>query len=105
MTRPVNLVALVGILTAVICLPLAASLYHGRDWPPHFEWADDDDDADDDYESSSKGHEVVSRDYDWTSDSLQLDVPADVTFVPAPQWHLSIRGPQRALDRLRVENG
>jgi hypothetical protein len=105
MTRPVNLVALVGILTAVICLPLAASLYHGsRDWSPHFDWADDDDD-DDDYKSSSKGDEVVSRDYDWTSDSLQLDVPADVTFVPAPQWHLSIRGPRRALNRLAVGNG
>jgi hypothetical protein len=102
MTRPVTLVALVGILTAIICLPLAASLYRGGEgWPSHFDWSDDDDgDA-----PRSKSGEVVSRDYEWASASLELDVPADVVFVPAPQWHLSIRGPQRALDRLIVENG
>jgi Putative auto-transporter adhesin, head GIN domain len=101
MTRPVTLVALVGILTAAICLPLAAVLHHGSDdWPSSFDWFDDDDDA-----PQSKSNEVISRDYEWAGDMLELDVAADVVFVPGPQWHLSIRGPQRALDRLTVENG
>jgi hypothetical protein len=100
MTRPVTVVALVGILTAVICLPLAASLYHGSEgWSPNFDWVDDDD------VPQSKSAQVVSRDYEWADDSLELDVPANVVFVPAPQWHLSIRGPERALDRLIVGNG
>ena len=31
--------------------------------------------------------------------------PATCTFQPAAEWHLSIRGPQRLLDRLSVNDG
>lgn len=49
--------------------------------------------------------QIVSRDYRWHSDRLVLDVPAHVHFRAAPQWHLTIRGPQRTIERLVVSHG
>lgn len=48
---------------------------------------------------------IVSRDYGWHSDRLVLDVPAHVHFQRSPLWHLTIRGPERTLDRLQVSDG
>ena len=36
-------------------------------------------------------------------DRVELDVPGHPHFQPATEWHLSIRGPERVLDRLRVD--
>lgn len=49
--------------------------------------------------------QVVSREYAWSSDRLQLDIPADVHFHPGTSWQLIIRAPERVLDQLVVENG
>jgi hypothetical protein len=109
MTRPLTVISIIGILTALVCLPLAASLYHGQDswsWLPHFNWSGSDYDDDDGDESSAPNRDqIASRNYDWTSDRLELDVPANVSFTPSPEWHLTIRGPERALERLKVEDG
>jgi hypothetical protein len=103
MTRTVSLVAAVGIVTAVICLPLAAALHRGAGDFPHWplsqfgDWGDDDD---------VPAGNSVTRDFPWgDSDRLELQVPGSVHFQPAPTWHLTIRGPERVLDRLSVANG
>jgi len=109
-------VAIGGIVTALVCLPLAAALSHhaGWSWPgaTHFSWSDDDDD---DSDSSSDGDRSTgrdsrgateTRDFAWNgSDTLQLDIAANLHYVPAPQWHLTIRGPRRVLDRISTDGG
>jgi hypothetical protein len=104
MTRAASLIAIFGILTAVICLPLAAALHRDAigssdwDWSEFGNWGDDDEDV--------PAGNVVSRDFSWgEADRLELQVPAAVHFVPAPAWHLSIRGSERTLDRLWVSDG
>jgi hypothetical protein len=103
MTRTTSLVAAVGILTAVICLPLAAALHRNvgdaARWPlaEFGDWGDDDD---------MPAGNTVTRDFPWgDSDRLELQVAGSVHFQPAAAWHLSIRGPERVLDRLTVTNG
>lgn len=113
MTRSIIVIAVVGIAAALICLPLAAMLYrHGNhleswDWSGYQGWfgADDDDDSGDRDRGGERGR-IESRDFAWgDADRLELDVPANLHFQPAAQWHLSIRGPQRVLDRMRVGGG
>ena len=48
---------------------------------------------------------LLTRDYSWSADWLELDVPARVRFHPASSWHLSIRGHKGALDRIEVSGG
>jgi hypothetical protein len=112
MTRPLILIAAGGILTAVVCLPLAAALHRGSDdstWRSwghqlNWSWLDGDDDGADRSDSDSTA--VGTRDFTWDGgDRLELDIPADLHFKPAKQWHLTIRGEERVLDRLRVANG
>jgi hypothetical protein len=115
MTRPLTLLAIGGIVTALVCLPLAATLSHhagGWSWPGanHFSWSDDDDDdsdsSSDDDRSSAQGSRgaTETRDFAWSGgDTLQLDIAANLHYQPAPQWHLSIRGPQRVLDHISVD--
>jgi hypothetical protein len=114
MTRLLPLVAIGGIVTALVCLPLAATLSHragGWSWtgPHHFSWSDDDDadsDSDDDSGSarSSRGA-TETRDFAWSGDTLTMDIAANLHYQPAPEWHLSIRGPRRVLDRISTDGG
>lgn len=98
MARPLALVALGGIAIAVVCLPLAASLHPtSYSWLDHLNWDDDD--------GPSGSSAVITRDFPWQGDEMELDVPGDLHFTPGPQWHLTITGPQAVLDRLRVEDG
>jgi hypothetical protein len=48
---------------------------------------------------------TVSQTYPWSSDSMVVDVPADVDYRPGPAWHLTITAPERTLRQLVVENG
>lgn len=105
MTRVITVVAIGGIATALVCLPLAGSLHRhfgdaGVSWefPDHIVWSDDD---------VVRGDMTVeSRDFTWDgSDSLDLDIPAKFHYHPAPEWHLSIRGPRAVLDRIKVGDG
>jgi hypothetical protein len=104
MTRIAPLIATLGILTALICLPLAAALHRDASgssnwlWTALSGWGDED-------EGEPAGN-IVSREFAWgDADRLELQVPAVVHFVPASAWHLSIRGPERTLDRLWVSDG
>jgi hypothetical protein len=113
MTRAITLVAIGGIVTALVCLPLAATLSHragGWSWSglDHFNWFDDDaDDSDNDSDkllSGGNGGPVEAREFAWSgADTLRLDIAANLHYQPAPQWRLSIRGPRRALDRISVD--
>jgi hypothetical protein len=117
MMRTLPLVAIGGIATALVCLPLAATLSHqagGWHWSGanHFSWSDDDDDDsdssnDEDHGSARAGRGATeTREFAWSGgDTLQLDVAANLHYQPAPQWQLSIRGPQRVLDRISVDGG
>jgi hypothetical protein len=114
MTRPIIVIAIGGIAAALVCLPLAATLYrHGNHfeswtWTGQHGWFGDDD-YDDDSDARDQGSErsrIETRDFVWgAGDRLELDVPANLHFQPAAQWHLSIRAPQRVLDRMRVGGG
>jgi hypothetical protein len=104
MTRTASLIATVGILTAVICLPLAALLDRGDGAASYWPWSEWSGWGDDD--AGAAAGNIVSRDFPWDdSDRLELQVPASVRFAPAPAWHLSIRGPEGTLERLRVSHG
>jgi hypothetical protein len=116
MTRTLALVAIGGIATALVCLPLAATLYrhqggaHPWSWSDHLGWSDDEDsyeDSDDDgKDHGGSGAEIATRDFDWAgADRLELDIPASLHYRPALEWHLSIHGPQRVLDRISVASG
>ena len=48
---------------------------------------------------------TVSKTYPWNSDSMVVDVSADVDYRPGPAWHLTITAPERTLRQLVVENG
>ena len=113
MTRAIVVIAIGGITTALICLPLAATLYrHGNHleswtWTGAPGWFSDDDDDDDGarQQGGDRGR-IESRDFVWgAADRLELDVPANLHFQPAPAWHLTIRGPRHVLDRLRIDGG
>ncbi|HEY4973653.1 MAG TPA: DUF2807 domain-containing protein [Steroidobacteraceae bacterium] len=110
MTRTLSLIAVGGIATALVCLPLAAVLHHRSSaasswsWLDHRGWLNSDSDDDDDNSDSRSGGEMQARDFAWTGgDRLELDVPGTVHFTPAAEWHLLIRAPQRVLDRLSVD--
>jgi Putative auto-transporter adhesin, head GIN domain len=111
MTRTLGLIAAVGLATALVCLPLAAVLHHHSagarswSWPDHRGWFNSDDDEDDGSDGKSDGGgQVQSRDFAWTGgDRLELDLPGNVHFQPAAEWHLSIRASQRVLDRVSVD--
>jgi Putative auto-transporter adhesin, head GIN domain len=114
MTRTLTLIAVGGIATALVCLPLAAALYHHSgasrswSWSDQLGWLDDDDDDNDNNstDEASNSNQIASRDFAWTGGGrLELDVPGNLHFQPAAEWHLSIRGPVRALDRLSVNDG
>lgn len=58
--------------------------------------------------SSDEGSDsgpTITRDYSWSADRLELDIPARARFHPASSWHLSIRGRKGALDRIEVSDG
>ena len=112
MTRPIIVIAVVGIAAALICLPLAGMLYrHGNHfeswtWAGHPGWFGDDDNDNDARDQGGDPGRIESRDFVWgAGDRLELDVPANLHFHPQAQWHLSIRGPQRVLDHMRVGGG
>jgi putative autotransporter adhesin-like protein len=67
---------------------------NGHGW--HFNYNDDDD-------RGAQG----SREMAWTGgDTLDVDVPADITYTQAPgAAKLTVTGPQRALDNLVLEDG
>jgi hypothetical protein len=104
--RVVTLVALAGIGTAALCLPISAAIVFGADdgssWVEklrHFS-------RDDGLRRSPKQNAQLVREFPWNgSDRLEIDLPATAHFKRAPTWHLSVRGTQRALDRLRVDGG
>jgi hypothetical protein len=103
MNRTASIFAIGGILTAAICLPLAALMHRdgARPWRWESITADWNSDG-----PTRNGGPIVSRDFTWDgSDRVEFDGSGDLHFHPAPTWHLSVRGPEHTLDRLRVGDG
>ena len=104
MNRTASIVAVGGLLTAAICLPVAAVLQRNAAQPAWWwdfartDWFQDGPDVD--------GRSLVARDFNWDgSDRAELDGSGELHFHPAPTWHLTVRGLARTLDRLRISNG
>lgn len=116
--RPIGLVALSGIATAAVCLPLSASLHHWSGpqapfsfsfddarhgwWSDRWNWFDDDGAGSGETDAGA----LETRTFTWPDgDRLELDVPATLHFRPAATWTLAIRGRARTLERLQVSGG
>ena len=56
-------------------------------------------------EEGSDSGPTLTRDYPWSADRLELDVPGRVRFHPASSWHLRIHGREGTLDRLEISDG
>ncbi len=111
MIRALVIVAVAGFITSVICLSAAIAIggpealargawswdWEGWDGGPHFGmWR--------------HMHEVsgpqTSRDFPWSGDRLEIDAPAEVTYVQAPgPAKLTIRGPAALVARIEVDGG
>jgi hypothetical protein len=117
MTRTAPLIAIIGIATAAVCLPLAALLGHGDvdagwGWSGlgapgwHGPWSNGWFDEHDFSAGGADSGNIVTRDFTWDGgEQLQLDVPGKLHFQPAAAWHLSIRGHSGTLDRIVVSDG
>jgi hypothetical protein len=87
LNRTPNFIAAIGILLALICLPFAAAIEASA------------------HESSDSGG-TVTREFPWSGgDRLELDIPGQVHFHPAPTWHLTMSGRAATLDELLVSDG
>jgi hypothetical protein len=115
MIRNLTIVAVASFVLALGCLGGAAALggrqlmTHGwnipvNDW--HIDVSDDDS-----HVSIRPGGTVeelgeATRQIAWTGgETLQIDLPADVTYTQGPQAGVTISGPKRLVDRVVIENG
>jgi Putative auto-transporter adhesin, head GIN domain len=92
---------IISLLVVLVCWRFSGGIRHaaraswlgsGGSWS----WSSD--------ERSDSGP-VLTRDYSWSGDRLELDVPGHVRFHPASSWHLSIRGREGTLNRIVVSDG
>jgi len=108
MIRVLIIIAVAGFVLATACFGIAAALggrdivkngwsFNGANWI--IDW--DDDDA-----GARWDGPTTTRDVTWAgAESIELDVPADVTFTQAPVAKLAITGPKGAVDSVVVEGG
>jgi hypothetical protein len=110
MIRVLVMIAVTGFLMSVITLSVAVAIGGpelltnvARDG--HFGWTWNDRDWGD-YGRRDRGPEGT-REMAWTGgDTLDVDVPAEITYTQAPgAGKLTITGPQRVLDNLVLEDG
>lgn len=117
MIRNLTIIAVASFVLAVGCFAGAAA-FGGRDlakghWTMPMNWRVHVDEANDTFSIEPGDHLVsqdaspeISRTVAWTgADSLQLDVPAEVTFTQGPQPGMVITGPKAIVDRVIVEGG
>jgi len=115
MPRLVTRVALIGIGSALICLPLAVFLKGGSYRTKPFNWLDIKSFHHAEAKISPEGiqllikqddEENISRPFTWDgSDELTFNQSGELHFTTAPTWSLSISGPAKTLDSLSVANG
>jgi hypothetical protein len=111
MIRALVIVAVAGFITSVVCLSAAFAIggpqalargawswdWEGWDNGRHFgTWR---------HVGGPNGPQTT-REFPWSGDRLEIDAPADVTYVQAPgPAKLTVRGPAAALDQLQVDGG
>jgi len=111
MIRVLIMIAVTGFLVSVVTLSCAVAIggpeiisdaawngWHGG----HFGWSSDDWD-----DHGSRHGAEGSRELAWTGgDTLDVDLPADVTYSQATgPAKLTISGPQREVDAVQLDNG
>jgi Putative auto-transporter adhesin, head GIN domain len=99
MSRMVKFV-IIGLLVILVCWRFSAGIRAAA----HASWTD----SGGSWSWSSGEHDsgpILTRDYPWSADRLELDIPGHVSFHPAPSWHLSIRGREGTLNRIEVTDG
>jgi hypothetical protein len=115
MIRVLVMIAVTGFLMSVVTLSSAVAiggpeLLTDITRDGHFGWTWNDRDWGDrdwgDHGRRDRGPEAT-RELAWTGgDTLDVDVPAEITYTQAPgAGKLTVTGPQRALDNLVLEDG
>jgi hypothetical protein len=114
MIRVLVMIAVTGFLVSVVTLSSAVAIGGpelitdaARNGWGHWGWSSDDwSDHHDRRWSRDMGPEGT-REVAWSGgDTLDVDVPATITYTQAPgPGKLTITGPQRALDNLEIEDG
>jgi hypothetical protein len=120
MIRVLVMIAVTGFLVSVVTLSTAVAIggpdlftdtiwnHWGSHWigSNHWSWNGDDLDAGDWRHGRDRGRQAT-REIAWTGgDTLDIDVPADVTYTQAPgPGKLTITGPQREIDNLEIDGG
>jgi hypothetical protein len=113
MIRVLVMIAVTGFLVSVVTISTAVAIagpdlfteallshsFIGGHWTidgDNFNWEND----------HYSGHQAT-RELAWTGgDTLEVDVPAQVTYTQAPgPGKLTVTGPQRALDNLEIQDG
>lgn len=112
MIRVLVMIAVTGFLVSVVTISSAVAIagpdlftdallnhsFLGAHWT-----------GDDDFnwEKDSHSGPQATREIAWTGgDTLEVDVPAQITYTQAPgDGKMTVTGPQRALDNLQVEGG
>jgi hypothetical protein len=115
MMRVLVMIAVTGFLVSLVTISSAVAIagpdliteiahdgWGGR-WSGANHWSWEDGDVSDRHDRGPQG----TREMAWTGgDSLDIDVPANVTYTQAPgAGKLTITGPQRLIDNLTVEDG
>ncbi|MEQ1800642.1 MAG: DUF2807 domain-containing protein [Gammaproteobacteria bacterium] len=50
--------------------------------------------------------DLVTREMAWTNgDAVEIDIPGFVSYEPAPDWRVTVKGRQGSVDQLRIDRG
>lgn len=108
MIRNLFIIAGAGVVLSVACITGAAAL-SGADLKRHdWSWTLHNEDGDTILFERAQGERGpdISRTLPWSgTDTLSVEIPGEVTYVPGAETGVTISGAQSAVDRVRVENG
>ena len=112
MIRTLAMIAIAGFFVAVISLSGAAAIggydltKRGWTFPMQWNWDDDDRGGDGELRRINWNTPDTTKDFQWSgADSIDVNLPADVTFTQAPTPKLVITGPRDAVEHIVVEGG
>jgi hypothetical protein len=116
MIRVLIIIAVAGFLVSIVSLSTALAiggpdLFTASVWnrwvDVNGDWGRHGGDRDDYGSRRGDGGSPSTRELAWTGgDTLDIDVPADITYTQAPgAGKLTVSGPQRTLDDLVLDNG
>ena len=108
MIRNLFIIAGAGLVLSAACIAGAAAL-GGADLKRHdWSWTFRDDDGDSVHFERARGERGpdITRTLAWSgTDTLSVELPGEVTYVPGTETSVTVSGAQSAVERVRVENG